>query len=237
MSSAGSPWELLGVEKSGGCVQQTVRKALAAALHHSAGPKEKKVELQNAAKRRQNTGDRAEVEVHQAYDAPRRQNRTSPGGAARHFRGARAAEECCRLRRSAEDTHQTLGLLVLAGASGEVVDSSALPHSPCAGGQEQGAGGRGGQDQAGSLRWLTTHSEGGLHSRAVAAEARALPSWPRQGSRRPTGRRGRKGSFLEAARVLLLLALFAQGFLDIIPTLFFPCWFLFGVQVPDKYKM
>ena len=65
--------------------QQTVRVALAAALHHSAGPKEKKVELQQyAALRGHNTGGRArEGEVHEKNDAPRRQNAPHPGAAAR----------------------------------------------------------------------------------------------------------------------------------------------------------
>ena len=60
--------------------QQTVRMALAAALHHSAGPKEKKVELQqHAAPRGPNIGARArEGEVHEKYDAPRRQNAPHP---------------------------------------------------------------------------------------------------------------------------------------------------------------
>ena len=44
--------------------QQTVRMALAAALHHSAGSKEKKVELQQyAAPRGQNTSATAREEV------------------------------------------------------------------------------------------------------------------------------------------------------------------------------
>ena len=61
--------------------QQTVRMALAAALHHSAGPEVKKVELQqHAALRGQKTGTRAgEGEVHEKYDAPRRQNAPHPG--------------------------------------------------------------------------------------------------------------------------------------------------------------
>ena len=53
--------------------QQTLRMALAAALHHGAGPKEKKVELQQySAQRGQKTGARArEGEVHEKNDAPR----------------------------------------------------------------------------------------------------------------------------------------------------------------------
>ena len=61
--------------------QQTVRMALAAALHHSAGPEVKKVELQqHAALRGQKTGTRAgEGEVREKYGAPRRQNAPHPG--------------------------------------------------------------------------------------------------------------------------------------------------------------
>ena len=93
--------------------QQLIAMALAAALHHSAGPWEKKVEMQqNAALRGQTTGTRAREEVVIAtHDALRGQKHTTPPG---------------RLRRSAGDTHPTLGLPVLAGASAEVVDASTL---------------------------------------------------------------------------------------------------------------
>ena len=62
--------------------QQTVRMALAAALHHSAGPVVKKVELQqHAALRGQKTGTRAggRVRCTRSTDAPRRQNAPHPG--------------------------------------------------------------------------------------------------------------------------------------------------------------
>ena len=61
--------------------QQTVRMALAAALHHSAGPMEKQVELQqNTALRGQTTGTRAREEVVKAtHDALRGQNTPPPG--------------------------------------------------------------------------------------------------------------------------------------------------------------
>ena len=56
--------------------------ALAAALHHSADPKEKEVELQQyAALRGQNTGARAREEVvHDAHDALRGPKTPPPGG-------------------------------------------------------------------------------------------------------------------------------------------------------------
>ena len=60
--------------------QQTVRMALAAALHHSAGPREKVEKQQNGAPRGQKTAARAgEGEVHEQHDGPRAQNRPHPG--------------------------------------------------------------------------------------------------------------------------------------------------------------
>ena len=60
--------------------QQTVRMALAAALHHSAGPKEKVEMQQNGAPRGQNTGARAREEVvHDAHVALRGQKTPPPG--------------------------------------------------------------------------------------------------------------------------------------------------------------
>ena len=60
--------------------QQTVRMALAAALHHSAGPREKVEKQQNGAPRGQKTAARAgEGEVHEQHDGPRAQNRPLPG--------------------------------------------------------------------------------------------------------------------------------------------------------------
>ena len=54
--------------------KQSIAMALAAALHHSAGPREKKVEMQqNAALRGQTASTRArEGEVNATHDAPRR---------------------------------------------------------------------------------------------------------------------------------------------------------------------
>ena len=79
MSSAGSPRSCSLRERRLRSTlrheQQTVHVALAAALHHSAGPKEKMVELQQyAALRGQKNGARTrEGEVHEKNDAPRRQ--------------------------------------------------------------------------------------------------------------------------------------------------------------------
>ena len=60
--------------------QQTVRMALAAALHHSVGPKEKVEMQQNGALRGQKTAARAGEEVvHDAHDALRGQKTPPPG--------------------------------------------------------------------------------------------------------------------------------------------------------------
>ena len=101
--------------------QQTVRMALAAALHHSAGPKEKVEIQQNGAPRRQGR-EVEEQAAHAGLQAQKTPPRARPGILAepgpqtsdrsrRHFQG---------------DTHPTLGLPVLAGESGEVVDASTL---------------------------------------------------------------------------------------------------------------
>ena len=59
--------------------QQTVRMALAAALHHSAGPREKVEKQQNGAPRGQKTAARAgEGEVHAQHDGLRAQKRPLP---------------------------------------------------------------------------------------------------------------------------------------------------------------
>ena len=112
--------------------QVTVRMALAAALHHSAGPKEKKVELQQyAALRGQKT------EVHEKNDAPRRQNAPHPGERPSSLFDPGAAG----------DNLPTLALPSLAGSAGEVVDSSS-PHCRFLQAEEGGGGGeeeRGGE--------------------------------------------------------------------------------------------
>ena len=60
--------------------QQTVRMALAAALHHSAGPKEKVEMQQNGAPRGQKTAARVGEEVvHDVHDALRGQKTPPPG--------------------------------------------------------------------------------------------------------------------------------------------------------------
>ena len=94
--------------------QQSIAMPLAAAQHHSAGPKEKKVEFQQyVALRGQNIGARArEGEVHEKYDAPRER----PGILAEP--GPQRSDRS--LRRSAGDSLPTLALPSLAG---EAVDS------------------------------------------------------------------------------------------------------------------
>ena len=108
--------------------QQTVRMALAAALRHSAGPKEKKVELQqHAALRGPNTGARArEGEVHEKYDASRRQNAPHPGERPSSLSDPVPQRSDRSLRRSAGDCLPTLALPVLAGSAGEPVDARTL---------------------------------------------------------------------------------------------------------------
>ena len=102
--------------------QQTFRMALAAALHHSAGPKEEGWRCSRTAPHGDKTAARAREEVVNAtHDALRGQN-TPPGILAEP--GPQRSDPS--LRRSAGDTHPTLGLPVLAGASGEVVDASTL---------------------------------------------------------------------------------------------------------------
>ena len=74
--------------------QQTVRMALAAALHHSAGPREKVEKQQNGAPRGQKTAARAREEVeHATHLRPTGTGDSTSGGAAGHPVGARAAEE------------------------------------------------------------------------------------------------------------------------------------------------
>ena len=60
--------------------QQTVRMALAAALHHSAGPREKVEKQQNGAPRGEKTAARAREGVeHELYEGPRAQKPPLPG--------------------------------------------------------------------------------------------------------------------------------------------------------------
>ena len=95
--------------------QQTIRMALSAALHHSAGPKEKKVELQQyAAQRGQKTGARTrEGEVLEKYDAPRRLNASHPVWPGSLFDpGPQRSDRC--LLRSAKESLPTLALPSLA---------------------------------------------------------------------------------------------------------------------------
>ena len=78
--------------------QHTVRKALAAALHHGAGLKEKVELQQNAAPRGQTTSARArEGEVHEKNDALWRQNTPHPwrGRASSRSLGRRGATAVC----------------------------------------------------------------------------------------------------------------------------------------------
>ena len=132
MSSAGSPRELLGMDVSGGCARcfgtssRTVRIALAAALHHSAGPKEKVEMQQIGAPRGQKTAARArEVEEQATHDGLRAQTAPPPG-----VRPGRLAEPGPQrsdrsLRRSSGHT-PLLGVPSLADAPAEAINGRTL---------------------------------------------------------------------------------------------------------------
>ena len=117
--------------------QQTVRMALAAALHHSAGPKGKVEMQQNAAPR----GPKTQGGGGASYARrPTGTDGSSTGGAARHPRGAWAAEErphrAALLRRQPADPRPALSGRV--GRRGCGLLRAPLPHGPGAGGQEEG---------------------------------------------------------------------------------------------------
>ena len=106
--------------------RMAVAMALAEALHHSSGPKVME-RAQHAAPRGQETGTRAgEGEVHEKNDAPRRQNAPHPGERLGCLVDPGPQRSDHTVRRSEGDSLPTPGLPVLAGASGEAVDSSAL---------------------------------------------------------------------------------------------------------------
>ena len=107
--------------------QQTVRMALAAALHHSAGPREKVEKQQNGAPRGQKTAARAREEVeHATHYGPRAQE-TPPPGERPGILAEPGPQRSDRSRRhSSGECLPILGLPVLAGASGEQVDASTL---------------------------------------------------------------------------------------------------------------
>ena len=101
--------------------------ALAAALHHSAGPKEKMVELQQcAAPRGQKTGARArEGEVHEKYDAPRRKNAPHPGERPGILEEPGPQRSNHSLRHSSENA-PLLVVATLAAAAADGVDAATL---------------------------------------------------------------------------------------------------------------
>ena len=107
--------------------QQTVRTALAAALHHSAGPKEKVEMQQNGAPRGQETAARAREVEEQAAHARMWAQKTPPPGGRPGILAERGPQKSDRSRRHfLGDCFPTLGLPVLAGVLGEQADSSAL---------------------------------------------------------------------------------------------------------------
>ena len=127
MSSAGSPRELLGVEESGGCARclGTSSRPLAA-LHHSAGPKEKVEMQQSGAPRGQKTAARArEVEEQAAHDGLRAQAAPPPGVRPGSLAEPGPQRSDRSLWRSSGQT-PLLGVPSLADASAEAIDGRTL---------------------------------------------------------------------------------------------------------------
>ena len=106
--------------------QQTVRMALAAALHHSAGPKEKVEMQQNGAPRGQKTAAKArEVEEQAAHDDLRAQTAPPPGVRPGSLAEPGPQRSDRSLRRSSGQT-PLLGVPSLADAPAEAIDGRTL---------------------------------------------------------------------------------------------------------------
>ena len=106
--------------------QQTVRMALAAALHHSAGPKEKVEMQQNGAPRGQKTAARArEVEEQATHDGLRAQTAPPPGVRPGSLAEPGPQRSDRSLRRSSGQT-PLLGVPSLADAPAEAIDGRTL---------------------------------------------------------------------------------------------------------------
>ena len=103
--------------------QLSIVLALAAALHHSAGSREK-VEI--AVQRRPSGTDDREGEVHEKNDAPRRQNTPHPGERSGLLLELGLQRSDRSLRRSSGPGLPRLATPSLAGAAGEGVDSCSL---------------------------------------------------------------------------------------------------------------
>ena len=97
---------------------QSVRAAVTTVLHHSCDVGREMYDQKMVTAR--------EVEEHETYDGPRAQKAPPPGARPGLLAEPGPQRSDRSLRRFAGDTHPTLGLPVLSGASGEVVDSSAL---------------------------------------------------------------------------------------------------------------
>ena len=133
--------------------RQTVRMALAAALHHSAGPKEKVELQQNAAQRGQMTGARArEGEVHEKNDAPRRQNAPHLGERPGILVEPGPQRSDRSLWHSSGDGLTLLTTPSLASSVSEAVDASALAFLPLSVAGDEGAGGAG-EERGGGEAW------------------------------------------------------------------------------------
>ena len=106
--------------------QQTVRMALAAALHHSAGPRDKVEMQQNGAPRGQKTAARAGEEVeHASHYGPRAQETPPPGVRPDSLAEPGPQMSDRSLRRSSGQT-PLLGVPSLADAPAEAIDGSTL---------------------------------------------------------------------------------------------------------------
>ena len=106
--------------------QQTVRMALAAALHHSAGPKEKVEMQQYGAPRGQKTAARAGEEVeHATHYGPRAQETPPPGVRPGSLAEPGPQRSDRSLRRSSGQT-PLLGVPSLADAPAEAIDGRTL---------------------------------------------------------------------------------------------------------------
>ena len=121
---AGSLRELLGVDVSGGCARCFV--ALAAALHHSAGPVGKVEMQQNGAPRGQKTAARArEVEEQATHDGLRAQTAPPPGVRPGSLAEPGPQRSDRSLRCSSGQT-PLLGVPSLADAPAEAIDGRTL---------------------------------------------------------------------------------------------------------------
>ena len=107
--------------------QQTARMALAAALHHSAGPAEKVEMQQNGAPRGLMTAARVGEVEEQVTHAGLRAQKAPPSGVRLGILAEPRPQRSDRSRRHfSRDSLPTLATPSLAGSTGEAADSSSL---------------------------------------------------------------------------------------------------------------